>query len=95
MRIVDLYTSIHHYSLLGGMGHDERYFEKPEVFNPDRFVKHPFGIKEDCVDDPARRPNLQFGGGRRVCPGIAFAKTSMVCVPYSAANRHVLNFLRN
>lgn len=60
------------------MFHDERYFDRPEEFLPERFLKHPLGIKEDIEDDPARRANLLFGGGRRVCPGIAFAKTSLV-----------------
>ncbi|KAF8882390.1 cytochrome P450 [Infundibulicybe gibba] len=62
---------------IGGMYHDERYYDQPEEFIPERFLKHPLGIKEGVLDDPARRPNLHFGGGRRVCPGIAFAKTSM------------------
>ncbi|KAE9398628.1 cytochrome P450 [Gymnopus androsaceus JB14] len=60
-----------------GMGRDERYFDQPEEFNPDRFIRHPFGIKDGVVDDPARRPNMQFGGGKRVCPGIVFAKSSL------------------
>ncbi|KAF8630083.1 hypothetical protein AX17_005481 [Amanita inopinata Kibby_2008] len=59
------------------MYHDERYFDRPEEFIPERFLNHPYGLKEGVVDDPARRPNLQFGGGRRVCPGIVPAKTSM------------------
>lgn len=60
------------------MFHDERYFDRPEEFLPERFLKHPFGVRPDVEDDPARRPNMLFGGGRRVCPGIAFAKTSLV-----------------
>lgn len=58
--------------------HDERYFEKPDEFIPERFLKHPYGIMEHVMDDPARRANLFFGGGRRVCPGITFAKSSLV-----------------
>ncbi|KAF8623649.1 hypothetical protein AX17_007348 [Amanita inopinata Kibby_2008] len=60
-----------------GMFHDERYYDRPEEFIPERFINHPYGIKEGVDDDPARRANLVFGGGRRVCPGIAFTRTSM------------------
>jgi len=60
-----------------GMGRDERYFDQPEEFSPERFIRNPFGIKDGVIDDPARRPNMQFGGGKRVCPGIAFAKSSL------------------
>lgn len=62
------------------MFHDERYFDRPDEFIPERFLKHPFGIKDGVEDDPARRPNMMFGGGKRVCPGIAFSKSSLVCL---------------
>lgn len=39
-------------------------------------------MKAGILDDPARRANMLFGGGRRVCPGIAFAKSSLVCLTY-------------
>jgi cytochrome P450 len=62
---------------LFGMFHDERYFDRPSEFIPERFLKHPLGVKEGIKDDPARRTNMIFGGGKRVCPGSAFAKTSL------------------
>ncbi|KAJ7438340.1 cytochrome P450 [Mycena latifolia] len=49
--------------------HDEKYYEEPEKFKPERFLKHPLGIRPEVEDDPARRESLSFGGGRRVCPG--------------------------
>ena len=60
------------------MYRDERYFDRPDEFIPERFLNHPFGLKDGIVDDPARRPNLHFGGGRRVCPGISAAKSTLV-----------------
>ncbi|KAJ6562394.1 cytochrome P450 [Mycena capillaripes] len=52
-----------------GIMHDEKYFEEPSKFMPERFLKNPFGTRPDIEDDPARRDNLSFGGGRRICPG--------------------------
>ena len=66
--------------LVDAIGHDERYFDNPEELNPDRFLDSQLGTKKGRVDDPARRPNMIFGGGKRVCPGIAFAKAAMVRV---------------
>ncbi|KAF9492847.1 cytochrome P450 [Pleurotus eryngii] len=60
-----------------GMFHDERYFDHPEEFIPERFLERPFGIKKGVDDDPARRLNMLFGAGRRVCPGIVLAKATL------------------
>ena len=62
---------------------DEKYFDRPHEFMPERFLKNSFGVKPEVADDPARRDNLLFGAGRRVCPGIIFAKTSLVCIHLS------------
>lgn len=76
LRIIEFLIMNH----TDAMFHDERYFDRPDEFIPERFLKHPFGIKDGVEDDPARRPNMAFGGGKRVCPGIAFSKSSLVCL---------------
>ncbi|CAE6438831.1 unnamed protein product [Rhizoctonia solani] len=50
---------------LWAIGRDPRHYENPEVFNPDRY------LDPDVPRAPA------FGWGRRKCPGIHFAETSM------------------
>ncbi|KAF6808949.1 cytochrome P450 [Colletotrichum sojae] len=65
------------------MFHDERYFDKPEEFMPERFLDNPYGVRPEAADDPARRDTFLFGGGRRICPGSGSAKTSMETIsPY-------------
>jgi hypothetical protein len=58
--------------------HDEKYFEEPDKFIPERFLKTPFGTRPGVEDDPARRENLTFGGGRRICPGAYTARLLLV-----------------
>lgn len=47
------------------MSRDERFYKDPERFNPDRFL------------DPSVPPLPAFGFGRRLCPGIHFAESSI------------------
>uniref|UniRef100_A0A1D1XG34 Cytochrome P450 71A1 n=1 Tax=Anthurium amnicola TaxID=1678845 RepID=A0A1D1XG34_9ARAE len=54
------------------MGRDPQNWEAPEEFMPDRF------LNESSVDYTGHDFHyLPFGAGRRICPGIAFAASSM------------------
>ncbi|KAG8730945.1 hypothetical protein FRC10_002240 [Ceratobasidium sp. 414] len=47
------------------MGHNANVYKDPEIFNPDRFL------------DPSIPLPPTFGFGRRLCPGIYYAKSSL------------------
>ncbi|KAL4253507.1 cytochrome P450 family protein [Abortiporus biennis] len=59
------------------VSHDENDFDQPGDFIPERFLKTEFGTKEG-VDDSARRHDLPFGSGRRICPGMQLANNSIM-----------------
>jgi cytochrome P450 len=44
-----------------GMNHCEKYWDEPRKFNPDRWLNDTKNLK--------LMPHIEFGGGRRVCPG--------------------------
>lgn len=46
--------------------HDPASYEDPESFNPDRFMKHKFGLRDGAADDVWRN-TFPYGGGRRIC----------------------------
>ena len=49
----------------GGIFHDPKVYDEPEIFNPDRFMESEFGTKLEARDsDKDRRNNLVFGSGR-------------------------------
>ncbi|TPX13572.1 uncharacterized protein E0L32_006043 [Thyridium curvatum] len=64
--------------------HDEADYESPDEFIPERFLRHPFGMRVDDEHEPARlekqgrRMNYTFGAGRRVCLGMESAKKSFL-----------------
>ncbi|ESK85923.1 cytochrome p450 [Moniliophthora roreri MCA 2997] len=60
-----------------GIFHNPQHFDNPEIFNPERYLSHEFGIKEG-VDSSIFRDRIIFGYGRRVCPGIHLAENSLV-----------------
>ena len=64
--------------------HSEEDYEEPEKFNPERFLRHPFGMRPNKGQDPANmeasgpRNNYGFGAGRRICPGMHLARQSLI-----------------
>jgi len=60
-----------------GIFHDEKVYEDPNRFWPDRYIKSEMGTREG-VDDSDRRLNFAFGSGRRICPGIHLANNSVI-----------------
>ncbi|KAI0857776.1 cytochrome P450 [Xylaria cubensis] len=64
--------------------HSEEDYEEPEKFDPERFLRHPFGMRLDKAHDPAHmeasstRVNYDFGAGRRICPGMHLAKLNLL-----------------
>ncbi|CAL1714344.1 unnamed protein product [Somion occarium] len=59
-----------------GIYRHEDYYENPDVFEPDRYVKSEFGTKPG-VDPTGCRNDFVFGGGRRRCPGSHLANNSI------------------
>ncbi|KAG9203636.1 hypothetical protein G6514_002654 [Epicoccum nigrum] len=59
------------------------YYDAPEVFNPERWLKHPFGMRPDQEHDATqmestgRRLTYAFGAGRRICPRMESAKKNL------------------
>lgn len=59
-----------------GIFHDAELYHNPEIFDPERFLRTPFGVKEG-VDTKAYRHNLAFGAGLRICPGESMARRTI------------------
>lgn len=61
--------------------HSPELFDDPDSFKPERYLDHPLGIKAELYDnisEVGKLKDLNFGCGRRVCPGLQLAKHSIV-----------------
>lgn len=78
------------YANVWHMHHSPEDYESPDKFEPERFLRHPQGMRPGAVNDPATmeastssasasvRATYSFGFGRRVCPGMQLAKESLI-----------------
>lgn len=65
---------------------NENYYDHPEDFDPERFVRHPYGLRTSRPSSVAEaewqtcgcRSLYTFGSGRRICPGEQFAFSTML-----------------
>ncbi|CAL1703919.1 unnamed protein product [Somion occarium] len=67
-----------------GIYRHEDYFENPNEFLPDRYMRSEYGTKPG-VDTTGLRNDYGFGAGRRICPGMHLANNSIIL--------NVMNFL--
>lgn len=64
--------------------HSPEDYDSPDEFIPERFLRHPFGMRPDQAHDAAHlesasaRVTYDFGAGRRICPGMHSAKQSLL-----------------
>ncbi|KAG8914511.1 hypothetical protein FRC02_004924 [Tulasnella sp. 418] len=63
------------------MFHDPELYDQPDVFDPSRFIRSPYGTKEGVekiISEEAlkRLETLPFGAGRRRCVGLPLATES-------------------
>jgi cytochrome P450 len=59
--------------------HDEDEFDRPEMFNPDRWLRgNTYGTKDmSGTSDQQRKTSYGWGAGRRICSGQKMAETSL------------------
>ncbi|KAH9937809.1 cytochrome P450 [Epithele typhae] len=60
----------------GGISFDEKFYPDPDRFMPERFLTAEGQLNPDVLD-PA---TFVFGFGRRICPGLLFAETSLFMI---------------
>lgn len=66
--------------------HDARWFDQPEEFQPERWLK-------DKTEQPAREAYIPFGGGPRICIGNGLAMMESVLVLATLLQNFTVNVL--
>lgn len=64
-------------------------FDDPDTFNPERYLVSPLGVKKELIEsdhDIGRLAELNFGVGRRACPGMQIANNAIVSQKPSYCN---------
>ena len=56
---------------------DEKQYENPAAFIPERFTEHSKLAPEYAAGDWEKRDHYGYGAGRRICPGIHLAERNM------------------
>jgi cytochrome P450 len=67
------------------MAHDPEVYERPEDFWPDRWMLQESGSKPG-IDNIDIRGHTWFGSGRRFCPGVHLANSSLVSESWSVVD---------
>jgi len=58
--------------------HDERRFENPYEFDPERYIQDSLSSNDSAkLNDANQRDHWMFGAGRRICPGIITAEREL------------------
>jgi len=64
-----------------GILHDERRYPNPTIYDPERWLNPDNPVTDKTFEDDERTLldpwEVVFGHGRRICPGIALARTEM------------------
>ncbi|KAF8900965.1 cytochrome P450 [Mucidula mucida] len=64
-----------------GINHDPSFFDNPELFDPDRFLRSEFGVSSVEKEIDFRDSSI-FGGGRRICPRQWLARDEIMIISH-------------
>ncbi|OHF03096.1 cytochrome P450 [Colletotrichum orchidophilum] len=64
-----------------GIHKDERWYDRPDEFVPERYLANPWGVRPAMAAAAARdkrHATYNFGAGRRMCPGLEYAENQIL-----------------